>query len=226
MLKKTCFRISLGPTITGLVFLSTVHARADQPMTHDGLQLRGAIGPGFLSDSESDDQGNSSTVSGLAGSLEVYVGGTPLPGFTVGGFFSGATVPSPSVSAGGQSVTVNGASITLGQIGPYVDWYPTPTGGFHVLGGAGLAFLSLNNGETAPDGSSSSTNSGAGFGLDAGVGYDWWITDKWSIGALARFTYARTSLSQSSTDSMGNAITINTTDSMIVPAVLFSANWQ
>jgi hypothetical protein len=30
----------------------------------------------------------------------------------------------------------------------------------------------------------------SGIGLIAGVGHDWWISDRWSVGILARLVYA------------------------------------
>jgi len=32
----------------------------------------------------------------------------------------------------------------------------------------------------------------SGIGLMAGVGHDWWVSDRWSIGPLVRLVYANT----------------------------------
>ena len=146
-----------------------------------------------------------------------------IPGFAIGGMLSYAQAIGPSfndTSGNGNSGSAsNSITVTLGTIGPYVDWYPSPTGGFHVLGTVALAYLSASDGTTT-------ANSGAGIGLGLGVGYDFWITKDWSIGALGRFTYARTGLSVASTDASGNAATTSVTDSMIVPAILFSVSYH
>jgi len=209
--------------------LLTTRARADPtpPQTHDGVQFRGAIGPAYLSDSESADDGSfSGTLSGVAATVDLYLGGTPVPGFRIGGFISGTTVFSPSVSVGGQSGT-SGTSLTLTQVGPYVDWYPSSTNGFHALAGIGFAYLTSNNGQTDANGNPASTNNGIGFGLDLGAGYDWWVSDKVNVGVLARFSYARTSFSQSSTDPIsGDTSTLSVSDSMITPAILFSVAYH
>jgi hypothetical protein len=213
--------------LVGALLLAT-HARADPtpPQTHDGVQFRGAIGPAYLSDSESADDGSfSGTLSGVALTVDLYLGGTPTPGLRIGGFISGTTVFSPSVSVGGQSTT-SGTSVTLTQVGPYVDWYPSSTNGFHALVGVGFAYLTSNNGQTDANGNPASTNNGIGFGLDLGAGYDWWVSDKVNVGVLARFTYARTSFSQSSTDADGNPTNVVTSDSMITPAILFSVAYR
>ena len=55
-----------------------------------------------------------------------------------------------------------------------------------ALGG----YASFAEGET----SGNRSRSPKGIGLMAGVGQDWWISDRWSVGFLVRSTYANTQL--------------------------------
>jgi hypothetical protein len=217
-MKKTL----LASVVAAAACLVAVPALADEPFTHDGFQFRGAVGPGFFSDSETWAPTNAN-ISGGTFSLELYFGGTPVPGVTIGGFLTGMDVISPKLTLGGQTYnSANGVSVGLGQIGPYVDVYPDPHGGFHFLGGLTYASLSLN------DGQGTSKQEGSGYGLNAGVGYDFWVSPTVSLGVLARVTYARTTLSQyanvNSPDATAAKVTV--TDSMVAPSLLFSVSYQ
>jgi len=201
-------KVTIGCVVFGLVLHSTP-AQAE-PNTHDGFQFRGAIGPAFLSDTETAADGSgSATISGGAASLELYFGGTPARGLVVGGFVMGTSAASPSVSANGQTVgTASGASLGLGNFGPYIDYYPNPRGGFHVIGT--LAFANLN----VSNGNGTQQNVASGGAIGAGAGYDFWVADEWSLGVLARLTYA--GLKDSNSDS----------ESTVAAALLFSVTYQ
>jgi hypothetical protein len=203
----------VGGLVATIVLLCAVPAFAD-PYVHDGFQFRGAIGPGYLSDTESYGDGSASaTLSGGSASLELYFGGTPVPGLalTFGGFLTGASAPGPSISVNGTTVgTANNVSLQLGTFGPYVDFYPFPSGGFHVLGTLGFAQLSTSN----SDGTTTSEN---GFTVGAGVGYDFWVASNWSLGVLGRLQFASAKVNNDG---------FTTTDNIVAPAILLSACYQ
>ena len=190
-------------------------ARADG-YTHDGLQIRGAIGFGYLSDSESTGNVGSS-LHGGAGTLELYIGGTPVRGLVIGGFVSGATAFGPDLTAGGVTVSDSNVSASLFTIGPYIDFYPDPRRGLHFLGTLGFAKLRVTY--DAPD--ASTEVDGSGFTIGGGVGYDWWVSSDWSIGILGRLTFASTSWSTGA-----GPITVTTHDNIAVPALLFSVAYN
>jgi hypothetical protein len=148
-------------------------AMAD-PGTHDGFQFRGTVGGGYLADwtSGSGAGATSLTSHGVAGSLELYFGGTPLPGLAVGVV---------------STLVLPGSNATLFSTnGIYVDYYLDPQGGFHLIGVLGIAQIALDDKD--------SRISSEGMGTAGlGVGYDWWIGDEWSIGFLGRLTYAMAS---------------------------------
>jgi len=166
---------------------------------HEGFQFRGAIGGGYVSDSESPDNAK---VSGGGFGFELYAGGYVVPGVAIGGMLGGVSAPGPSVSENGQTVNAaSGSSLTSAWIGPYVDIYPDPVGGFHVSLALELARLSVS------DGSGTTEDSSPGWGVGAGLGYDWRISGAFSMGLLARLNYSSASLSSG-----------NYTEHTVVPA--------
>ena len=72
------------------------------------------------------------------------------------------------------------------MLGITLDWYPNAAGGFHFGGTLGFAAAVAQR----PDSDAFENMGGGGFALSLLVGYDWWIADEWSLGALARFTGA------------------------------------
>jgi outer membrane protein with beta-barrel domain len=185
-------------------------AHAADPRTHEGFQFRGVIGGGYLSDSESPE---SATISGPAAGFELYVGGNVIPGLAVGGFLGGASAANPSVSLNGQSLgTATNASLTLAMIGPYVDWYFDPTGGFHLMGMLEFTRLAVTTG-----GGGVSSETPVGGGIGAGVGYDFWLSDTFSMGVLGRVNFSSNSYSDGGT---------NFTDKTINPMLFLSFSYH
>lgn len=144
------------------------------PHTHDGLYFRFAIGPGYALGTLDAPGGNSGS-HGPGVSTQLALGWTVRPGIVVGVGTFPAVTPGPSydaADAGGQHVSATG---------PFVDYYPSPTGGLHGFAGALFAAGYLDGGEREG-------HVGLGWGATAGVGYDHFISDEWSVGAIARVT--------------------------------------
>jgi len=87
-------------------------------------------------------------------------------------------------------------ALTLGVIGPFVQFYPDPT--------AGLNFRLLAGYASASGTDDDADEAATGLGVVAGVGHDWWVGEQWSIGVMARFTYANVKYES---DSTGRTIT-------------------
>lgn len=164
-------------------------AYAHEPFDHDGFQFRAAIGSGYAIDSQSATDGSfGATISGgVPFAFEVYLGGAPRPGWTLGVLVSMVpTTAGTSVSFHAETRVLappGRPGVGLVGIGPYIDWYPDSRGGFHatmlalgLLGGGGNGQIDLDLGR--------------GFAVGAGLGYDWWVHKRWSVGVLARVTYA------------------------------------
>jgi hypothetical protein len=105
---------------------------------------------------------------------EIAIGGTPAPGFVVGGVFTTMVYP----KVGGTS----GDSFLAGQIGPFIDYYPIPTKGLHFLGAAGFGPMAFTGFPT--------TWVGFSWGGMVEAGYEFWVDKQMSFGAAARFGYA------------------------------------
>jgi hypothetical protein len=183
-----------------------------EPRTHDGLYLSLDTGLGYLSTKFSVDNapGSDATLSGITVPFEVLVGGTVGP-VAIGGGFLWDQVFSPSVDPSPPGGTAGDVTLHMFAIHAFADFYPDPHGGFHVrpfLGYAGM--VAERNGVT-------SNNNPGGPIFGAGVGYDFWVADEWSIGVMGRFAYAPLSYSV-------NGISANY--STIDPAILATFTFQ
>lgn len=154
---------------------------------HDGFYLRLSVGFGALGVSSSGGQGFGSTASGSGGALDLLLGGTPAPGLVIGGGVLLQEAFNPSYSAHfpgpltiGDTSTGSG-SLVFGMLGPMIDAFPNPSGGFHVGGLVGLSRI----------GFSDHGNPSTGIGLSAWAGYMWWASSQWSLGGLIRLSGAR-----------------------------------
>lgn len=130
--------------------------------------------------------------AGGAADFDVLVGGTPVPGLAVGGglmlLFGGPPaygVDAPDPGGERRDFAQSQEGIGLALLGPMIDGFPNPRGGFHVGGLVGFASVGITDGED---------NASGGFGVSLWTGYDWWVGKQWSVGVLARLSGARTTL--------------------------------
>ena len=157
---------------------------------HDGFYVR--LNLGFASQGTTIDDGAAApNFHARTGALviDALVGGAPAPGVILGGSLMFDRMPSTTFDADGFRAKTG---VTLFTIGPFIDGYPDPRGGFHLGGTVGPCLSRLTNGSYF--GSTRAT----GFGLAAWLGYDWWVADQWSVGGLLRFSGANTSHSENS----------------------------
>ena len=91
-------------------------------------------------------------------------------------------------------------TLTLIGIGVFADIYPDPQNGLHFqpfIGWGGLeASVNGNSGGSDP----------TGLVLAAGAGYDWFVSDNWSIGVMGRFGYAPLKLEETSYSTIAPAL--------------------
>jgi hypothetical protein len=168
----------------------------NRPHVHDGLYLRlglgiGRLGAHFTTDESADFGGSvDGSVANVSGVFEVAVGGTPAPGLVLGGglWFDGtgrhATHDLKVNGTPTQNLRFDG--VDLGLVGPFVDYYINPRLGFHVQAALGVAIVTVGRGDDGPH-SYDQTLGGLGFML--GTGYEWWVADQWSMGAIVRLLY-------------------------------------
>lgn len=153
-----------------------------EPMTHDGFYLALEAGLGYMS-ATADGPFAEEKLSGTTFSSALLLGGTVGPA-VIGGGFTYDTAFSPSYELNGRSVELEDVTLYLIGIGAFVDVYPDPTQGLHFLGFVGWGGL-----EMAVNGNAGGSDP-TGMLLTLGAGYDFWLANEWSVGPLARFTYA------------------------------------
>jgi hypothetical protein len=169
---------------------ATIHVAQPPPppleprtrLYHDGFYLRLSTGFGYQGVSSSAGDSNVST-NGAGFALDIMIGGTPATGVVVGGGSLFQTAVSPGQSTTGpvtDGLAAQGpGGVGLWLIGPFIDVFPNPTGGFHLGAELGLAAVGLKGNE--------STYSGGGGG-SVWVGYMGWMSSQWSLGGLVRGT--------------------------------------
>jgi hypothetical protein len=126
-----------------------------------------------------------STLRGGGGAIDLLIGGTPSPGFAVGGgiLLNAAEDPSNETAAGTVDTGLQtGASV----LGVFIDGFPDPEGGFHVGGMLGLAGYNVEDDPLTGD------EQTGGFGAAVWAGFGGWVGSEWTLGGMLRFTGAAT----------------------------------
>jgi hypothetical protein len=184
--------------LSAALLLPAVAAAA--PRTHDGFYLQLDLGLGYLSTTADAGPFGEYTYSGVTIPSAIMIGGTVGPVVIGGGLFSDyAFSPSAEVN-GGPSQTLDDVALRLIGLGVFADIYPNPNEGLHFqpfIGWGGLeATVNGNSGGSDP----------TGLIIAAGVGYDFWVSDEWSIGAMGRFAYAPLKLEETSYSTIAPAL--------------------
>jgi hypothetical protein len=155
------------------VLLALTAPVAAEPRTHDGVYLRLGVGPNFASGTL--DTAADSSTDGFGVATQLAIGWTVRRGLVVGVGTFPMVNPAPSydgIAAGGQHISATG---------PFVDYYVDPRKGLHVQAGLLLAVGYLDGGDREG-------NVGAGVAGTAGVGYEVFVSDEWSLGGVVRVT--------------------------------------
>ena len=155
---------------------------------HDGFFLRMALGfgPGYM-DERVTVPGVLSEhykFSGPTGMFEVLIGGSPVPGFVLGGGLVGTSMINPTVRRGSEEVQTSDTELQIAQIVVFTQVYPDPRAGFLLQGYVGYGSPSIRVGDETFDVSTD------GIAVGGGVGYDFWVADQWSLGPFLGLTYA------------------------------------
>jgi len=183
--------------------------------THDGLYLQLTGGLGYASTSgitgqvfvddvrEKFDR----SVSGLTLDTSIMVGAEATTGLTLGLGFVLGYLPSPAVTPSKLDVGDEGMpdvialpnpkSHVFAALGVFADYYLDPAGGLHFQGFAGLGGLEptseppteITSDPTAvpTPGRPPEETESVGLVLSVAGGYDVWISDDLSVGAMLRF---------------------------------------
>jgi hypothetical protein len=156
---------------------ATTAVRTDK--LHDGFYVRVNLGFGTQW-TTIDDATVRPNLSAKGSTLiaDLLIGAAPSPGIILGGALLFDSLPSTRFGADGYAIKTG---LSLATVGPFIDGYPNPRGGFHsgAMLGASAAHLSSNP--------YYATENAYGFGLATWLGYDCWVADQWSVGGLLRF---------------------------------------
>ena len=87
--------------------------------------------------------------------------------------------------------------MNVSSVGPFIQYYFDPTSGFYLQGYVGYA---SGNSQYDSGGTTYQSESATGPAFGIGLGYDFWISDQWSIGPEFRFLYASLKYSGSGPD--------------------------
>lgn len=191
--------------------------------THDGFYFRFGLGGGLLAGGTVSPPGFLDiSLSGGGIPVELAFGGTLPNGLVLGGGIYGISIPSPSYS-NTNGVSANGGGAILSSIGPFVDWYPNPENGAHIEAAIGFAVVSAGKGTDTNGGSvvpfPPKDESGNGFSLLLGGGYEWWVGEQLSLGLLARLQYVSASV-------QGSGDTTSSSVKTWIPALLGTLTYQ
>lgn len=142
-----------------------------------------------------------SSISALGGAFDVFIGGNQRPGMAVGLTMGGASAPNPSLDFGASqtedaqnlanqsgwelrdgSLVLNGTQMNLFRIGAFVDYYFSDDTNWHGLLTLGYASMSFSG--------NAMSDTAHGFAMQAGLGYDFWLSYHWSLGLLGRLMWS------------------------------------
>ncbi|MCC6900620.1 MAG: autotransporter domain-containing protein [Polyangiaceae bacterium] len=160
-------------------------AHAGGARTHDGFFFRIGLngGPLMLSwDAPSDPKW-----SGFQSGFDLLIGGSPVDGLAIGGALIANRTTDPTYEVGGAESTWKGSMLFAG-LALFADWYLNPHEGLHFQGLVGFAAVDF-----VSDSGQSGGNDPTGTMFGLGAGYDFWISNQWSIGPFGRVIYSSVS---------------------------------
>jgi hypothetical protein len=154
---------------------------------HDGFFARSEAGVTLLEATVSDS-GQSprrSRIRAIGQSASVNIGATPAKGLVLG-ISIWTAILDPTFVENGRTIIPDDNSITLTllHVGPFLDWYSNPRGGYHAFGSMGFAAHIERDSKgnpiyPVPKGITGST----------GAGYEWFVSSDMSVGVLGRLAF-------------------------------------
>jgi hypothetical protein len=178
---------------------------------HDGFYLRLGVGlgGGHASISPDNSQASHFGYGGAGLALNLWIGGTPWRGVTIGGMGSYQAMSDSNLVVEGQKTGLgaNGASLLLG---PFIDAFPDPLRGLHVGGALTLAGLGVKaDSNVLLDRYKVKDYSGGGLGASAWVGYMGWVGPEWSMGGMLQLSGFATRQQDAGLDRTGGGYVVN-----------------
>ena len=174
-------KLSSRLLILTFVSLLPLPAFANEARQHDtGFFLRLAPGFGTFS-TKAEDGGDSLKFSGAAGTFDAAVGFVIKPNLALHANVGAWSTLDPKVTINGTEFESDDLSVTLTMVGVGVTYYLGESNTY-LTGSVGLGTLSAEfEGEEA--------DTGGGFAIELGAGKEWWLGNKFGLGAGAAFNY-------------------------------------
>jgi len=149
----------------------------------DGFWLSLRIGGGGVSDKLKYEGllAVDGKATGGSAAFDLAGGWAIKPGIILGLAVFVDQVANPKVEIAGAAVSSDVKIGTFGLVGPMAVWYFDPKRGLHVMAAVGAANIQVKD-----DAGKQRDNVATGGGGTAGVGYDIWIANKWTVGVLGR----------------------------------------
>jgi hypothetical protein len=161
----------------------TAYAAPPPANLHDGFYLRLHLGGGFTNLSASQ-AGTDVTISGGSETFGAAFGGVVSPNLIIYGSLFGSSMTDPAVDVSGTSLTSSG-TVNLIGVGPGLAYYFEPVN-MYVAGT--LAAMKVTTSDSSGNNSADGTK--WGFGLQAMVGKEWWVTQDWGLGVAGEVLFA------------------------------------
>jgi opacity protein-like surface antigen len=163
-------RTRLAAVLVALALFCPMGAALAQghPHTRQGFNI--GFGVGFGNAGIRCDGCDLDRQNGGTGYL--FIGGTVSPQLTIGGELNGWAKSSDDEDD------------SIGSLMAVAHYYPLPTNGLFVLGGAGVTGMELK------DKILNDKLESAGFGLEVGGGYDWRVARNFSLTPYVQYVHA------------------------------------
>lgn len=173
----------------------------EAPHTRDGFFLAFHPSGSYLI---LDDRDTDAKAQGFGFGLDLLLGGAVSEGLSLGLILGGSTYPSPEF----EGMDYESVDLNLFHIGAFIDYYTDPESGLHLLG-------ELAYGQVDTTGSDIESETVQGVLAAGGLGYDWWVSNSWSLGLLGRFSFGAMQHSQ-----------LDTKQWLFLPALNFTATYH
>jgi hypothetical protein len=142
---------------------------------HDGFFLRMLYGFGYAELVEKDVLGSDLTFSGFSQALRVQIGGTVSENLILYGEFGGIMQIEPELEWLGQTATATDITVSVFDFGGGITYYLMPSNFYFSL--------SIHTSQATLEFDGTTGESDYGFGFNAMIGKEWWISDQWAMGA-------------------------------------------
>jgi hypothetical protein len=151
-----------------------VAGAAGEPRAHDGgFFLRLAPGAGYARTGLTED-GDRLALKGLTGNFDMAIGAVVTKNLALHATLGGWGLVDPTVQFNGLSETADDASVTMVMFGAGLTYY-LGRSNTYLTASAGASTLTL-------DFEGDRSDSDTGFAFEAGIGKEWWVSDRWGIG--------------------------------------------